>query len=407
MLDMGALREFAPNALPDYLEALISEPAALQRAGLTTPLRLSHFLAQTAHETAGYVIARENTRWTPEQMCALWPGRFKTRLDPRILACRGDEQRLANLAYGGRLGNVDADDGWAYRGGGFLQLTGRAAYHDAGSALGVDLEGMPELIEDAAISLNAALYYWTKLDINRFADRNYARAVGNAINRGNPFAKKEPIGAQTRARWLERAWKLFGDGKLPPEEELALGAYGPRVGHLQARLKELGYGVGDVDQVFGPTLARAVAAFKLDNGVAEPPEPGEIVGPATWDGLMTAAPAAVAPERALASEATLAELGSTEIAAGRGAKVAGQIALYGGGLEGARQLGALDQASQMLASVSTFKATLVPALAAVQWGLAHAFWVAAIVGGVWFWLKGRHIVAARLAAHRSGANLGR
>jgi putative chitinase len=404
MLDMGALREFAPNALPDYLEALISEPAALQRAGLTTPLRLSHFLAQTAHETAGYVIARENTRWTPEQMCALWPGRFKTRLDPRILACRGDEQRLANLAYGGRLGNVDADDGWAYRGGGFLQLTGRAAYHDAGSALGVDLEGMPELIEDAAISLNAALYYWTKLDINRFADRNYGRAVGNAINRGNPFAKKEPIGAQTRARWLERAWKLFGDGKLPPEEELALGAYGPRVGHLQARLKELGYGVGDVDQVFGPTLARAVAAFKLDNGVAEP---AEIVGPATWDGLMTAAPVTVAPERALASEATLAELGSTEIAAGRGAKVAGQIALYGGSLEGARQLGALDQASQMLASVSTFKATLVPALAAVQWGLAHAFWVAAIVGGVWFWLKGRHIVAARLTAHRSGANLGR
>jgi putative chitinase len=183
-------------------------PASRARCGSAT------FLAQTAHETAGYVIARENTRWTPEQMCALWPGRFKTRLDPRILACRGDEQRLANLAYGGRLGNVDADDGWAYRGGGFLQLTGRAAYHDAGSALGVDLEGMPELIEDAAISLNAALYYWTKLDINRFADRNYARAVGNAINRGNPFAKKEPIGAQTRARWLERAWKLFGDGKL-------------------------------------------------------------------------------------------------------------------------------------------------------------------------------------------------
>ena len=404
MLDMGALREFAPNALPDYLEALISEPAALERAGLTTPLRLSHFLAQTAHETAGYVIARENTRWTPEQMCALWPGRFKTRLDPRILACRGDEQKLANLAYGGRLGNVDADDGWAYRGGGFLQLTGRAAYHDAGSALGVDLEGMPELIEDAAISLNAALYYWTKLDINRFADRNYARAVGNAINRGNPFAKQEPIGAETRARWLERAWKLFGDGKLPPEEELALGAHGARVGHLQVRLKELGYGVGDVDRVFGPTLARAVAAFKLDNAVAEP---AEIVGPATWDALMTAAPVKVAPERAQASEATLAELGSTEIAAGRGARVAGQIALYGGGLEGARQLGALDQASQMLASVSTFKATLVPALAAVQWGLTHAFWVAAIVGGVWFWLKGRHIVAARLSAHRSGANLGR
>ena len=405
MLDLGALREFAPNAQPDYLDALVSEKAALERAGIITPLRLCHFLAQTAHETAGYVYVREYTKWTPEQMCALWPARFKTKLDPRILACRGDEQKLANLAYGGRVGNVDADDGWAYRGGGFLQLTGRAAYHDAGTALGVDLEGMPELIEDAAISLNAALYYWSKMGINKFADRNYGRAVGNAINRGNPYAKAEPIGAQTRERWLDRAWKLFGDGKLPGDEELALGAFGPRVTMLQTRLKELGYGVGDIDGVFGPTVARAVAAFKLEN--SQIIEPAEVVSDSMWDALMAAKPVELTAERRNATEKDLAAMGSTEVGAGRGAKVAGQTMLYTGLAAGAGQTGILESATQAMMPIKTFHATLVPTLAAIEWGLRHALWVAVIVGGVWFWLKGRHIIAARLAAHRSGANLGR
>ena len=265
---------------------------------------------------------------------------------------------------------------------------------------------MPELIEDAAISLNAALYYWTKHGINRFADRNYARAVGNAINRGNPFAKKEPIGAQTRARWLERAWKLSATASCRPRRSWRWAPMGPASAICRQGSRSWAMAWATSIRCSG---RRSPARLPPSSStMAWPvPEPGEIVGPATWDGLMTAAPAEVAPERALASEATFAELGSTEIAAGRGAKVVGQIALYGGGLEGARQLGALDQASQMLASVSSLKATLVPALAAVQWGLAHAFWVAAIVGSVWFWLKGRHIVAARLTAHRSGANLGR
>src|SRR5262245_29827249 len=107
------LQQFTPHADPVFLQAIIEGAGALERAGITTPLRLCHFLGQCAHETGGFALHRELTTWTPEQMCALWPARFKTKLDPRIIACRGDEQKLANLAYSSneKLGNLGGDDG--------------------------------------------------------------------------------------------------------------------------------------------------------------------------------------------------------------------------------------------------------------------------------------------------------
>jgi putative chitinase len=405
-LTLEELRQLCPKGAEEEIAALVAGHADLERYGINTPLRLAHFLAQVCAETGGLAIVRENTSWTAQQMCMLWPTRFKTKFDPRILACRGDPERLAELAYGERrdLGNVDDGDGWAYRGGGMLQITGRAAYHEAGSAIGVDLESAPDLIEDAAISLAVAIWYWTKHDCNRFADRNYGRAVGNAINRGNPYSKHEPIGFKARQQWLERAWSVVGEGLLPEAKELSLGAYGPRVEQLQVRLKELGYGVGDMDKVFGPTLARAVAAFKHDHAELTM-EPGSAVGAATWAALEQGRPIQVSPERAGATERDLAAKGSTEALAGRQNKAIGQLALYGGAAGAATETGVLDEANRIMSQVSLFKLTAEPALDAIQWGLRRCWWVLLVLAGIWFWTKGRQIVSARLQAHQMGWNL--
>lgn len=403
------LRQICPQAAEDEIAAFASGAAELGRAGLDTPIRLAHFIAQCAAETAGFTIMREDTSWSPDAMCRLWPGRFKTRYDPRILACRGDPERLAELAYGGRNGNTLDGDGYAYRGGGFIQLTGRANYQAAGNAIGVDLEGNPELIEDPVIALNAALAFWGKANCNAFADRNYGRAVGNAINRGNPYSKLEPIGARTRQQWLERAWAVLGQGPLPDGPELALGAYGPRVQHLQTSLRKLGYGVGDVDSVFGPTLARAVAGFKLDwqNANNQMLEPAELVGPLTWAAVDAGKPIAVSPERAGATAADLIAKGSTEAAAGQQGKRAGQALLYTGLAKGAQDTGLLDQANGMLSQINLLHLTIVPAIEAIGWGLKNAFWVAGILAGVWYWSKGHQVLMARLRAHQQGLNLSR
>ena len=61
----------------------------------------------------------------------------------------------------------------------------------------------------------------------------------------------------------------------------------------------------------------------------------------------------------------------------------------------------------MLGGLPAMQTTVGPVIAAVQWGLKNALWVAVLVGGVWLYIKGRDVVLARLAAHQTGANLGR
>ena len=203
---------------------------------------------------------------------------------------------------------------------------------------------------------------------------------------------------------------MFGDGNPPPVPEgLALGANGPRVEALQARLKALGYTVGKVDKVFGPGTAAAVAAFKLEHkyrGGGEL-EPDEIVGPLTEQALEAAPAREVSPERAETTEHELAAAGSTEVRTGQQTAAVGTAATVAGAAAAANDAGLFDMTQQSLGKVPAMHQFLVPVIDALKWGFKNALWVLLLVGGVWAWVKGREIVKARLTAHQSGANMGR
>ena len=60
------------------------------------------------------------------------------------------------------LGNVNPGDGARFHGRGFVQITGRVNYRTFGHALGVDLEGNPELALDPGVSARVlALFFKT------------------------------------------------------------------------------------------------------------------------------------------------------------------------------------------------------------------------------------------------------
>lgn len=410
-LTESELRQFAPSGNADYISALVTGWHELDRGGINTPARVCEFLGQHAHETGGFTIVRELTTWTPDQMCRLWPSRFKTKLDPRIVACGRDPIKLANLAYAGRtdLGNQGGDDGWKYRGGSFCQLTGRAAYREAGAAIGFPLEDRPELIERAEIGLRVAVWYWTKRNCNGFADRGYTRAIGNAINRGNPYSGLEPIGAADRQRWRDRAIAVFGDGAKIYAEGLALGAYGSQVEVLQRRLKELNYGLGKTDKVFGPAVARAVAAFKLDHkrATGEALEPDEIVGPLTWAALNVAEPVVYANREG----ATAKDLeGSETVKAAKEGQAVGTVvtvASAGAGVQQASDAGFFDGAAQSLSWLPKWTGLLDPVITALSWGFKNMVWVVTLVAGVAIWRAKGKVIAARVRDHVNGWNLGR
>lgn len=125
--------------------------------GIDTPLRLSHFMAQVAHESGGFRYMREIWGPTPVQ--------------------RGYEGRKD-------LGNTVDGDGYRYRGRGPLQLTGRHNYRRVGEKIGIDLEANPELAELPSIGILIACRYWHDNAINAAADRNDGEKVTRLVNGG-------------------------------------------------------------------------------------------------------------------------------------------------------------------------------------------------------------------------------
>lgn len=177
------------QALLDVTDAL---PAA-ERAAL---------IAQCAHESASFSRLRESLNYSPGALLTTWPNRF-TKLEAETLGRTplhpADQVAIGNKAYNGRMGNrPGTDDGYDFRGGGYIQLTGRLNYRACGEAIGVELEAKPSLIERAPVSAAAAAWFWRVNKLGPLlADRGF-QVVSNVINTGR--TDREAIGSDDRRR---------------------------------------------------------------------------------------------------------------------------------------------------------------------------------------------------------------
>ncbi|MEX6689235.1 hypothetical protein QTN47_17125 [Danxiaibacter flavus] len=114
--------------------------------GMTDPRVMQAAIAQIAHESGEFSIKSENMNYTtPERIMAVWPSRFKTVADAKPYI--KNAQALANRVYGGRMGNNQPNDGYSFRGGGFMQLTGRESYEKYARYKGLSVEQIHEQIK--------------------------------------------------------------------------------------------------------------------------------------------------------------------------------------------------------------------------------------------------------------------
>lgn len=153
-------------------------------AELDRPLRIAHFLAQTATETGAFRNLTENLNYSAKGLMRVWPSRF-----PTLESTAGyvmNPVTLANKVYGGRLGNGPAatGDGYKYRGRGLIQLTGRDNYAAREAETGILLLSNPELASDPKTSVRIACLYWTSRSINVAADGDDATKVRKLVNGG-------------------------------------------------------------------------------------------------------------------------------------------------------------------------------------------------------------------------------
>ena len=162
--------------VPDRILPIIQE--AFPKYEITSNLRAAHFLAQIAHESGDFTIKTESMNYTtPARIVSIWPSRFnldgsdgKKNANEYIK----NESKLAEAVYGNRaeLGNNQPGDGFRFRGGGYLQLTGREAYKGYAAYIGKSVEDTADLLRsDDHYAMDAACWeYALRMKLNPVAD---------------------------------------------------------------------------------------------------------------------------------------------------------------------------------------------------------------------------------------------
>jgi len=92
--------------------------------GITNKLELAHMLARFSVETGDFERLSENLNYSAESLVKMFPKRVTTELANKIGRTKdhpADQQAIANLVYGTRMGNetdgTSDNDGYEYRGG--------------------------------------------------------------------------------------------------------------------------------------------------------------------------------------------------------------------------------------------------------------------------------------------------
>jgi putative chitinase len=173
------------NICGSQMAALYEAPLnnVCTRYEINTALRVAGFLSQIAHESGGFTATVENLYYQASALNRSWPQLFPADVAQQYAM---QPERIANRAYGNRMGNGDeaSGDGWKYRGRGLIQLTGKENYLNFAMSADVDTLVHPELVELPELAALSAGWFWHTNDLNTLADLGYVEAMTRRINGG-------------------------------------------------------------------------------------------------------------------------------------------------------------------------------------------------------------------------------
>ncbi len=189
MITIEQLEALAPHAT-DQENTVNAINSVCEKFDINTDRRVRYFMTQTSFESAGFTHFEENLHYShAEQLVRVWPSHFSmTGDDGKALASDyvGNPEKLGNFIYANRNGNgdVDSGDGWAFRGRGPIELTGRSNYEACSQAVYGDdrLVTNPDLVAECEAGFMSSGWFWSEHGLNALSDDDEFTKVTKAIN---------------------------------------------------------------------------------------------------------------------------------------------------------------------------------------------------------------------------------
>jgi len=164
-------------------EAVITQlPDTIAKFELNTPLRLAHFLAQAGHESGGFKLVNENLNYGAKGLLGIFKKYFPT--EAKALQYERKPEKIANLVYGGRMGNGPeaSGEGFKFKGRGYIQLTGKDNYTAFAKAINEDVVANPDLVA-TKYPLASAAWFFHKNGLHKIADKGATDAVVTEVTK--------------------------------------------------------------------------------------------------------------------------------------------------------------------------------------------------------------------------------
>ena len=256
----------------DWYEAMLE---ILPLWEVNTIERVAMFIAQCGHESAGFRVLTENLNYSAKALNTIFPKYFR-RAGRDANDYHRQPEKIANVIYANRMDNGDSDsgDGWRFRGGGILQLTGRYNYTQFAKAMEMTAEEAVDYVRTKKGALDSACWFWDTNNINKWCDDMDVVGATKRINGGT-------IGLDDRKKHYLHAMDVLGGDFEEPEvdynQTIRKGSRGPLVAEVQEKLD-----ISPADGIFGPGTEKIVKHWQSSNGLVA----DGIVGPKTLGKLL-------------------------------------------------------------------------------------------------------------------------
>ena len=170
---------------------------------INTPRRIAAFVAQCAHESGNFRLLKENLNYKAESLMRVWPRYFPNMEIAK--AYEKNQEKIANRAYGGRMGNGDeaSGDGWKFCGRGLIQLTGRNNYQAFADSIETPIDDIPAYLATFEGAVQSACWFWETNKLNQWADSGDIVTLTKRINGGT-------LGLADRQKHYEHALHVLG-----------------------------------------------------------------------------------------------------------------------------------------------------------------------------------------------------